>query len=193
MRTTSPAFLAAAATILSLSLAPDFAQAQTNNCGSADRVSQKLSGEYKEGVVFSGLINSKTLFEYWQNDQTGSWTATATGINDQTCIIASGGGSFFTTDFLVGLSKVDKREKSPVEPSTWMPPCVFSRDATLEIHSSRGMTPLIRAFRRSNITEVFYNEKSNEFTFVQSNPAMACIGVRGNDGTPMGSLILDKA
>lgn len=70
--------------------------AQDNRCGPSARVSEMLSLKYGEEVIETirkpNKYDTDQLIQYdlWLNDETGTWTGTATFENGMTCIGPSG-------------------------------------------------------------------------------------------------------
>lgn len=60
------------------------------NCASVKDATEILRGMYQEEVIAVGKNRQGYLVEWWGNQETGSWTITATR-NGRTCIAGQGG------------------------------------------------------------------------------------------------------
>ncbi|KPN62742.1 hypothetical protein SAMN04488527_12818 [Aliiroseovarius crassostreae] len=73
------------------SLAPPIPAAHAMpSCAPRPDLVEKLSGQYREGLVGGGLQNHKELLEVWSSPETGSFTILVTHANGVSCIVAAG-------------------------------------------------------------------------------------------------------
>jgi hypothetical protein len=75
------------AAVLSIAAMPAFSAPQ---CGERSNILAQLAGKYGESRRMMGLSASGAVIEMFANDETGSWTATVTGPDGNTCLVASG-------------------------------------------------------------------------------------------------------
>ena len=74
------------AAVLSIAAMPALSAPQ---CGERLNILAQLAGKYGESRRMMGLgVNGVT--EIFANDETGTWTATVTGTDGNTCLVASG-------------------------------------------------------------------------------------------------------
>ena len=79
-----------AVTVLSLSALTATQAVAMPHCGDRDAVIGKLSGDYKEAHIASGLQSDTGLMEIWASEIDGSWTILMTRPDGQTCVVATG-------------------------------------------------------------------------------------------------------
>jgi hypothetical protein len=59
-------------------------------CGERLNILAQLAGKYGESRRMMGLAANGAVIEMFANDETGTWTATVTGTDGNTCLVASG-------------------------------------------------------------------------------------------------------
>lgn len=72
------------------SLAPPAAYA-IPGCAERSELVEKLSAQYREGLIGGGLQSAKELLEVWSSPETGSFTIIVTNANGISCVVAAGG------------------------------------------------------------------------------------------------------
>jgi len=75
------------AAVLSIAAMPAFSDPQ---CGERLNILAQLAGKYGETRRMMGLAANGAVIEMFANDANGSWTATVTGPDGNTCLVASG-------------------------------------------------------------------------------------------------------
>jgi len=76
-----------AAIVLALSVAS--AQAQPA-CNTRDAIAKRLTQEYNEVQIWTGVITSQYIAELWMNQTTKTWTILSTRVDGQACVVAVG-------------------------------------------------------------------------------------------------------
>lgn len=90
------------AALLAVTPIAAFAQQDQRNCAPREAVTERLNERYGETRLGAGLAgDSSVVLEIWANQETGSWTITATNVNGVTCLIASGEAYQTVTEALV--------------------------------------------------------------------------------------------
>jgi hypothetical protein len=75
------------AAVLSIAAMPALSAPQ---CGERLNILAQLAGKYGETRRMMGLAANGAVIEMFANDETGTWTATVTGPDGNTCLVASG-------------------------------------------------------------------------------------------------------
>ena len=84
--------LLAAAAFLPLSVTMASAQAQAPNlCGKRQDIVDKLSQEFKERSMATGLVDKNAVVEIFVSSN-GTWTILATGVDGNSCVVSAGEG-----------------------------------------------------------------------------------------------------
>lgn len=78
---------AVAALVVACSPAPTHAQPR---CADANSLADRLSEQYGESVILRGMDARGGLVEWWQNEETGTWTLVVLTPNELRCLVASG-------------------------------------------------------------------------------------------------------
>ena len=69
---------------------PGAVLAQGQNCGTRDKVVERLSSKYGESRQSIGMAPKGRVVEIYASLETGTWTITVTTPNGITCLVASG-------------------------------------------------------------------------------------------------------
>lgn len=66
------------------------AAAQQQTCADRSIITRSLQENYGEEFAGGGLRNSTSIYEVWENEETGTWTILMTKPDGSSCVMAAG-------------------------------------------------------------------------------------------------------
>lgn len=66
------------------------ARAQAPQCGPRTTIVLDLAHKHGESQQVAALTDQGVIIEFWANNETGTWTQLASGVDGRSCVVSSG-------------------------------------------------------------------------------------------------------